>query len=116
MKSTAQVASQAAAASTDLKLPALEVVSVRPNRSPGSVGVSAGGDGVYIKNIPLRRIVSLAYDFKLRDLVSGLPDWADSEHFDITGKVASQTLTHSPNSASTAAFFCFSQCSKIASG
>jgi uncharacterized protein (TIGR03435 family) len=87
MKSTAQVASQAAAASTDLKLLALEVVSVRPNRSPGSVGVSAGGDGVYIKNIPLRRIVSLAYDFKLRDLVSGLPDWADSEHFDITGKV-----------------------------
>jgi len=87
LQSTAQLTSQTSTASTDLKSPAFEVVSVRSNRSSGSVGISARGDGVYIKNIPLRRIVSLAYDFKLHDLVSGLPDWADSEHFDVTGKV-----------------------------
>jgi uncharacterized protein (TIGR03435 family) len=54
--------------------------------------VTGGGDGIYIRNIPLRRIVNLAYDVKLRSLISGLPDWADSDHFDITGKVTQSDI------------------------
>jgi uncharacterized protein (TIGR03435 family) len=77
--------SAAQTAASDIKF---DVVSVRANRSGGSVGSTANGDGVWIRNLPLRRIVNLAYDIKLGSLVSGLPDWAGSERFDITCKVA----------------------------
>jgi uncharacterized protein (TIGR03435 family) len=78
--------------SADAKPLAFDVISVRPNIHGGSTGVTGGGDGIYIRNIPLRRIVNLAYDVKLRSLISGLPDWAGSEHFDITGKVGQSDI------------------------
>lgn len=81
-----QPAAQTAASNRNV--PAFDVVSVRANRSGGSAGSTANGDGVWIRNLPLRRIVNLAYDIKLGSLVLGLPDWAGSERFDITGKVA----------------------------
>ncbi len=80
--------SAAQTAASDIKAPSFDVVSVRANRSGGSVGSTANGDGVWIRNLPLRRIVNLAYDIKLGSLVSGLPDSAGSERFDITGKIA----------------------------
>jgi len=80
--------SAAQTVASDIKVPTFDVVSVRADRSGGVVGSTANGDGVWIRNLPLRRIVNLAYDIKLGSLVSGLPSWAGSERFDITGKVA----------------------------
>lgn len=85
---TAQTASGTAGA----KPLAFEVVSVRPNTSSGSVGMTAAGDGIYLRNLTLRRIVNRAYGIVLRNLIIGLPDWADNDHFDITAKLDASDL------------------------
>jgi uncharacterized protein (TIGR03435 family) len=46
------------------------------------------GDGIAITNMTPAQIIQIAYDFRRRELVSGLPNWATTEKFDLTAKVA----------------------------
>jgi uncharacterized protein (TIGR03435 family) len=72
-----------------------DVVSVRPNHS----GVEAmnilsppNDDGMRIVNMPLEAIIGWAYGITIRTQVSGMPEWAKTERFDIEGKVAEEDL------------------------
>ena len=72
----------------DVKVPAFDVVSVKPNKSDsGMVRIMAKPDGYAASNVSLRMLIQAAYGIR-EDLVSGAPGWADSARFDIDAKVA----------------------------
>ena len=72
----------------DVKVPAFEVVSVKPNKSDsGMIRVMSKPDGYSATNISLKMLVQGAYGIR-EDLISGAPSWADSARFDIDAKVA----------------------------
>ena len=76
------------AATTDIKLPAFDVVSIKPNKSDsGMIRVMYKPDGYSATNISLKMLILGAYGLK-EDQLSGLPIWADSARFDIDAKVA----------------------------
>jgi uncharacterized protein (TIGR03435 family) len=78
----------AVAATTDVKVPAFDVVSVKPNKSgSGMVRIMAKPDGYSASNASLKMLIQGAYGIR-EDLVSGAPNWADSARFDIDAKVA----------------------------
>jgi len=74
-----------------LQVPALEVVSVKQNKSGG--GSASGGvteAGLSISNMPLGLLIQMAYGTELAvsGPMTGMPDWAGKEHYDIEGKVS----------------------------
>jgi uncharacterized protein (TIGR03435 family) len=75
-------------ASTDVKIPIFDVVSVKPNKSGRDIGVIRfKPDGFSATDISLKELLSQIYGIK-EDLVSGLPSWANSARYDIDAKVA----------------------------
>jgi uncharacterized protein (TIGR03435 family) len=76
------------AATSDVKLPAFDVVSIKPNKSDsGMIRVMYKPDGYSATNISLKMFILGAYGLK-EDQLSGLPSWADSARYDIDAKVA----------------------------
>jgi uncharacterized protein (TIGR03435 family) len=72
----------------DVKVPAFDVVSVKPNKSDsGMVRIMAKPDGYSASNVSLKMLIQSAYGIR-QDLISGAPNWADSARFDIDAKVA----------------------------
>jgi uncharacterized protein (TIGR03435 family) len=72
----------------DVKVPAFDVVSVKPNKSnSGMVRVMGKPDGYAASNVSLKMLIQGAYGIR-EDLISGAPSWADSARFDIDAKVA----------------------------
>jgi uncharacterized protein (TIGR03435 family) len=68
-----------------------DVVSVRQNKS-GSREMtrqsSADSDGINMTNVPLFLIVFYAYHINDANLATGIPDWAMTDRYDVTAKVA----------------------------
>ena len=68
-----------------------DVVSVKPHKQ-----MDAGGsmymrpDGVEINNLTIHSLVWSAFDIRSMDQISGWPDWADSEHFDVQAKLTAE--------------------------
>jgi uncharacterized protein (TIGR03435 family) len=76
------------AATTNVKLPPFDVVSIKPNKSDGGmIRVMYKPDGYSATNISLKMLILGAYGLK-EDQLSGLPNWADSARYDIDAKVA----------------------------
>ncbi|MEO6804733.1 MAG: TIGR03435 family protein, partial [Edaphobacter sp.] len=76
------------ATTTDGKVPAFDVVSVKQNKSESRmVRVMNKSDGYAATNVSLKMLLQGAYGIR-EDLISGAPGWADSAHFDIDAKVA----------------------------
>ena len=72
----------------DVKVPAFDVVSVKPNKSDsGMVRIMGKPDGYSASNVSLKMLIQGAYGIR-EDLISGAPGWADSARFDIDAKVA----------------------------
>jgi uncharacterized protein (TIGR03435 family) len=75
----------------DAKMPAFDVVSVKVNNS-GSMMCRAGfpPDGLDVTNCPLIVILRVAYGMfnSPEDVISGIPGWAKSTHFDIEAKTS----------------------------
>jgi uncharacterized protein (TIGR03435 family) len=72
----------------DVKVPAFDVVSVKPNKSAGGmIRVMAKPDGYSASNVSLKMLIQFAYGIR-EDLISGAPSWGDSARFDIDAKVA----------------------------
>jgi uncharacterized protein (TIGR03435 family) len=69
--------------------PAFEVASVKPNKS-GTMQANVGmpPNGVNFVNLPLRAIIQLAYGINQPSKLSGVPDWAVTERFDIAARAA----------------------------
>jgi uncharacterized protein (TIGR03435 family) len=68
-----------------------DVVSVRrDNSGSGSVHIfsPAEGDGMILSNVTLLDLIAYSYNIQRPNRLSGLPDWAKSEHYDIEAKVA----------------------------
>lgn len=86
--------SAAQTAPSILAAPPLDVVSVKPDNSDpqdGQLGLRA--DGIYASNTPLRFMLEVAFRrrFDGRRIVN-LPAWAETDRFDVAGKVAESDL------------------------
>ena len=86
---TAPAQAQAASA----ERPKFDVASVKPNKPTGSgpqymmTGMSGGR--MVATGAPLQTLIAMAYDLRpdqQKRLISGMPEWAKSELFDVEGK------------------------------
>ncbi|HZQ42084.1 MAG TPA: TIGR03435 family protein [Acidobacteriaceae bacterium] len=69
-------------------LPVFDVVSIRENKTGSySSTVRWVGDAFTATNMTLSTLLLNAYNIR-EDLMSGLPSWADSTHFDVNAKVS----------------------------
>ena len=68
--------------------PVYDVVAIHENKS-SALGSSTGlRNGTFIAtNATVRMILSAAYGIR-QDLISGLPGWANSTHFDVNAKIS----------------------------
>ncbi len=74
-------------ATADVKLPAYDVVSIKPNKSGGGmVRAMYRPDGYSASNMSLKMLIQAAYGIR-EDLISGAPGWADSARYDVDAKV-----------------------------
>jgi uncharacterized protein (TIGR03435 family) len=66
-----------------------EVASVRVNKS-GTTQTSIGmlPDGVNFVNLPLRAVIQFAFGINQPSKLTGFPDWANTERFDINARAA----------------------------
>jgi uncharacterized protein (TIGR03435 family) len=80
------------------KLPAFEVVSVRPNKSGKGLELSYAPDGFSLTNLPIQPVIVNAYN--LRDpkliiggqLIPGAPRWVNVDPYDIRAKMSDDDL------------------------
>jgi uncharacterized protein (TIGR03435 family) len=73
------------------RIPEFDVVSIKPDKSGGGLVRSMIiPNGIHMENAPLIMLLREAYGLfnSNDDLISGLPDWAKSDRFDIEAKVA----------------------------
>lgn len=83
----AQNVPPAQAESAPVKLPVYDVVSIKPNKSSsGNYGFRTGDDSFTATNVPLKYLVSAAYDIK-PELISGVSGPIDSARFDVIAKM-----------------------------
>jgi uncharacterized protein (TIGR03435 family) len=69
-------------------LPVFDVASIRENKSATmNSTVRWGGDAYVATNATLASLLMAAYGIRA-DLMSGLPGWANSTHFDINAKIS----------------------------
>jgi uncharacterized protein (TIGR03435 family) len=67
-----------------------DVVSVKMhNPENGDSRMQLLPEGVRLSNLPLQDLIVQAYGLVLSDQIAGLPNWANSQRFDIEAKVAS---------------------------
>ena len=78
---------ESSTATTDVKLPAFDVVSIKPDKTGGGmIRVMNRPDGYSATNISLKMLIQAAYGIR-EDLISGTPGWAESTRYDIDAKV-----------------------------
>jgi uncharacterized protein (TIGR03435 family) len=69
--------------------PSFEVASVRPNHNPGVVfSLRLQPSRFKADGAPLGQLIRFAYDVKSDQQVLNMPNWANSEHFDIDAKIS----------------------------
>ncbi|MDW5264915.1 TIGR03435 family protein [Granulicella sp. L56] len=74
-------------ASAVAKLPAYDVVAIKPNKSgSGSLDIESNMDTYNAKNITVKGLLEEAYGIR-KDLISGVPGPIDSAHFDVMAKI-----------------------------
>jgi uncharacterized protein (TIGR03435 family) len=68
-------------------LPTYDVVTIRPNNSlSGSTHMSTRPGILTFTNVTIKQMLAYAYGIR-EGLISGLPGWAESAHFDVSAKV-----------------------------
>jgi uncharacterized protein (TIGR03435 family) len=73
---------------TPTPLPVYDIVSIHPhNTADENISMHIQPSIYAASNVTLKELVSYAYRIR-EDLISGLPGWADSTHFDITAKIS----------------------------
>jgi uncharacterized protein (TIGR03435 family) len=71
-----------------------EVVSVKPNKSgSGDMRISILPTTYNATNTTLPLLIQAAYGLKMDGLISGLPSWAESTHFDLEAKTDEATTS-----------------------
>jgi len=72
-----------------------DVVSVKRVTVPrdgASIESRPDSDGVTIRNLALEWIVDWAYDFTRPELVTGFPEWAKTDRYDVVAKVSDENV------------------------
>jgi uncharacterized protein (TIGR03435 family) len=78
----------AAVASTNVTVPAFDVVSIKQDKSDSRmIRMRNTSDGYSAANVSLKLLIASAYGVR-EDLLSGVPGWAESARYDIDAKVA----------------------------
>jgi bla regulator protein BlaR1 len=77
--------------SIQLKARRYQVVSIVPGSAARSGGWRDVPNGFQLRGEPLDQIVFRAYEIKLANQVSGMPEWADSIRYDVDAKVSEDT-------------------------
>ena len=78
--------------------PSFEVATIKPsdlNVERTMTGVFATTDGIQAASAPISLLIRMAYgilQFPVDDRISGLPDWAKSQSFDIQAKLSDADL------------------------
>jgi len=72
--------------------PAYEVTSVKPAKPSEPARIVVTDDLFAATNATLWDLIRQAYGLSVRRQVSGLPKWAYSVHFDVTGKIDAATV------------------------
>jgi len=81
-----------APSTTEVKLPAYDVISIKPNKSgSGRVSVHTDDGNFDASNVSLKTMLLNAYGLKDAQLTD-LPKWGDSTRFDIQAKVVDPDL------------------------
>ena len=77
----------------ETRVPAFDVVSIKPNKSASgnNNSTSFSGESFSATNISVKMLLEDAYDVK-QDLIYGLPSWASSDRFDIHAKIVEPDL------------------------
>jgi uncharacterized protein (TIGR03435 family) len=79
-------------ASAEAKVPAFDVVSIKPNKSgSGNNSTNFSNNSFSATNISVKMLLEDAYGVK-QDLIYGLPGWANSDRFDIQAKIVEPDL------------------------
>ena len=92
-------AQQPSQAVTTASQPVYDVVSIRENKSgANNVSIRGGGASFVATNITLITLLMNAYNIR-EDLISGLPGWANSTHFDVNAKVSDPDIAALKNLA-----------------
>jgi uncharacterized protein (TIGR03435 family) len=69
-------------------LPVYDIVSIHPhNALDDNTSINTRPGNFAATNATLKQLISFAFGIR-EDLLSGLPGWADSAHFDVTAKVS----------------------------
>jgi len=71
---------------SDAKLPAFDVITVKPNRSDDRPSIDFDGGSFSATNFSVKMLVLFAYDLK-DDQLFGIPKWASEMRFDMKAKV-----------------------------
>lgn len=85
-------ASEAQAADTKSKTPVFDVETIKPNNTmSGSTSTHTTADMFWATNLSLPLLLEDAFGIK-QNLISGLPGWAQSAHYDIVAKIVDGDL------------------------
>jgi uncharacterized protein (TIGR03435 family) len=67
--------------------PEFEAATVKASRDNGKAGVQGTTGRLTLENVPLRVMISVAYNTRPSQIIGG-PSWSDSATFDVQGKAA----------------------------
>jgi uncharacterized protein (TIGR03435 family) len=82
------IAQQPAATTPQSAIPVYDVVSIHPHSAlDNTTSFSSRPGNFAATNATLKQLISFAWGIR-EDLISGLPGWADTAHFDVTAKVS----------------------------
>lgn len=74
-------------------VPSYDAVSIKPNKAGDNRMMIRHGQTDYAgTNITLKQLLRYAYDLTTDDQISGLPGWAESDHWDIVAKMDAETV------------------------
>ena len=77
--------------------PVYDVVSIRENRSgSNTMSIRGGGASFVATNVNLTTLLMNAYNIR-RDIMSGLPGWANSTSFDVNAKISDPDIAAMKN-------------------
>jgi uncharacterized protein (TIGR03435 family) len=75
-------------ATPTLKFDVVSVGLTKVARDGTTIESPPDGDGLTVGNATVEALIEYAYNFHRPELISGLPDWATTQTYDLTAKVA----------------------------
>ncbi len=76
-----------------MAVPTYDAVSIKPNKAgDGRIMINQGQDRYAGSNVTLKMLLRYAYNLTTDEQISGLPGWAENDHFDVEAKLDAETV------------------------